>query len=63
MTQSINRQQRVRQETSIQHFSYGVLGSIVDSLRDNESELIVVAMPVRDNPYEVELGLREFLRI
>jgi len=61
MTQSINRQQRDVQSDSNQQFSYSVLSSLIDSLQTHDSRLIVVAMPVRDNPYEVDHRLREFL--
>jgi len=37
------------------------LDNLIASLEDKDSSLIVVAMPVRDNPYEVEPGLRDLL--
>ena len=61
MTQSINRQQRHSEDSTKLRFSYSVLDSLINSLRIHDSTLIVVAMPVRDNPYEVEHGLRKVL--
>ncbi len=60
-TQSINRQQRHSQETPESHYSYSVLERLVNSLELYNSRLVVVAMPVRDQPYDIESELRQFL--
>lgn len=57
ITQMMNSQQRDRQDSTEQLYSYTVLNSLIDNLANTNSKLIVVAMPVRDNPYNVEEGL------
>ena len=61
-TQSINAQQRDRQDSAEPVFSYSILSSLIDALKDNNSRLIVVAIPVRDDPYEIEQGLLTVLK-
>ena len=61
MTQSINRQQRNSQDNSESQYSYSVLEQLINSLEAFDSRLVVVAMPVRDQPYEIESNLRTLL--
>ena len=60
-TQSINRRQRDRQDDAELEFTYSVLDSLIDSLEATNSRLVVVAMPVRDNPYTVDRALVQLL--
>lgn len=62
-TQTNNR--RLRNDDSSPanaEFSYRVLGSLIDDLDSRSSRLIVMAMPVRDRPYENNQKLMEFLK-
>ncbi len=60
-TQSINRQQRNRPDNAELEFTYSVLTSLINSLKEKNSKLVVVALPVRDNPYEVDGALVQLL--
>lgn len=57
ITQQINRGQNLRPAQHTRQLTYSVLDSMVRSLQRNGSSVIVVAMPVLGNPYEIRSGL------
>lgn len=63
MTQENNRRLRNAADAAgSQVFSYTVLQDLITDLSQNGTQLVVMAMPVRDLPYEIDDSLARLLR-
>lgn len=63
MTQENNRRLRNAADSAgPQVFSYTVLQDLIADLSKQGTKLIIMAMPVRDLPYEIDAGLARLLR-
>ncbi|MEQ8206765.1 MAG: hypothetical protein RIA65_11355 [Woeseia sp.] len=63
MTQENNRRLRNAEDSAgPQAFSYSVLQELITDLSNKGTQLIIMAMPVRDLPYEIDDSLARLLR-
>jgi hypothetical protein len=57
-TQMINRRLRTSNGTeNTPHLSYNELNLVIDEIQSMGKDIVLIAFPVRDNPYEIDPGL------